>query len=212
MLNKTLAAVDSVDMTVFGILILLIFLLLFTLFAFSVWASRTPGSMSPYSRQPMRKGGDLPYSSKVKVLRFLYDMHQYDNRIFEFETAAVCRETGRIFPKVVTWYGVIKLDWTFLQKRYPGKYVSWGSLTEERKEFIKDAHEPLTGYQTEFSSAIPQPKLVEAKYAFAKPGPLYVDIETMVLLGWQCVPDSDLEVLVVRKPINLIPLGASQQI
>lgn len=166
--------------------------------------------MSPYSRLPMRRAGELSYDSKVKVLRFLYNMHQYDNRIFELEKAAICRETGRIFPNAVTWYGVIKLDWTFLQKRYPGSYVSWGSLTEEQQEIIRAAHDPLTGFQTEFSSPISQPKSIEAKYAFSKPGPLYVDIDTKVLVGWQCVPESDLEVLVVQKPVQLIPIGASR--
>ena len=33
-----------------------------------------------------------------------------------------------------------------------------------------------------------------------RPGPLYVDIETKVLLGWKVVPGTDLEVLIVQKP------------
>lgn len=209
MLANNLAVVGSMDIALFGILILVIFLLLFAVFIFSLWLTRTPGSFSPYSRLPMRKGSELSYDSKVKVLRYLYDMHQYDNRIFELERAAVCRETGRIFPNAVTWYGVIKLDWGFLQKRYPGRYVSWGSLSEAQQEIVRAAHDSLKGFQFEFSSPHPQPKMVEAKYAFAKPGPLYVDIETNVLLGWQSVPQTDLEVMVVQKPVNIIPLGVS---
>lgn len=208
---KALAAVESTDVALFGIVILIIFLLLFAVFVFSVWLTRKSGSLSPYSRQPMRLGSELSYDSKVKVLRFLYELHQYDNRIFEIGRAAVCRETGRIFPNAVTWYNVIKLDWSFLQERYPGKYVSWGSLTEEQQEIVKAAHDTLKGFQTQFSSPNPQPKKIEAKYAFAKPGPLYVDIETNVLLGWQCVPRSELEVLVVQKPVNIIPLGIVEQ-
>jgi hypothetical protein len=51
---------------------------------------------------------------------------------------------------------------------------------------------------------VPQPTLIEAKYAFTKPGPLYVDISTNVLVGWQIVPDTELEVLVVQKPLIYI--------
>lgn len=209
MLIKILAVVGDRDVALFGILILVIFLLLFALFIFSVWLSRTPGSLSPYSRSPMRRGAELSFDMKVKVLRFLYDMHQYDNRIFEFERAAVCRETGRIFINAITWYGVIKLDWSFLQQRYPGKYVSWGSLTDEQQEIVRAAHDTMEGFQVAFSSPQPQPKLIEAKYAFSKPGPLYVDIETNVLLGWKRVPQTDLEVMVVQKPVIVIPLGIS---
>lgn len=205
-----LAAVDPFDTALFGISILIVFLVLFGIFIFGVWVSRLKGSLSPYSRQPMRKGEELSYDSKVKVLRFLYDMHQYDNRIFEFSRAAICRETGRIFPNVITWYGVIRVDWTFLKKRYPGNYVSWGSLTMDQQELVRAVHDNMKGFQVDFSSPIPQPKNVEAKYAFTKPGPLYVDIDTKVLLGWKRVPRSDLEVLVVQRPDNLILLGSSE--
>jgi hypothetical protein len=120
--------------------------------------------------------------------------------------ASICRETGRVFPNSVTWYDKIDLDWTFLQKRYPGVYVSWGSLTDEQQEVIRNSHHSLEGFQIEFSSPYPSPKQIEAKYALARPGPLYVDIHTKVLLGWKSVPDTDLEVLIVQKPkltINL---------
>lgn len=204
-----LAVIEPLDVALFGVGILVVFFVFFAFFIFGVWLSRARGSLSPYSKQPMRKGEELSYDSKVKVLRFLYDMHQYDNRIFELSHSAVCRETGRIFPNAVTWYGVIRLDWTFLKKRYPGNYVSWGSLTIDQKELVRSVHESMKGFQVDFSSSIPQPKGVEAKYAFSKPGPLYVDLETKVLLGWKCVPKSELEVLIVQKPDNLILPGSS---
>lgn len=200
------------DTILFGFFILAVFLLLLGGCVFGVWLTRIPDSVSPYSRRPMRKGVDLSYDSKVKVLRFLYDMHQYDNRIFEFRHSAVCRETGRIFSNCITWYGAIKLDWSFLQKRYPGKYVSWGSLTPEQQEIVKASHDTLAGFQTEFSSPAPQPKAIEAKYAYSKPGPLYVDVENYVLLGWMQVPDTDLEVLIVQRPVHIITLGSSSYV
>lgn len=203
------AAVDPFDVSLFAIAILVVFFIILGLCFFGIWISYLKGSLSPYSKQPMRKGEELSFDSKVKVLRFLYEMHQYDNRIFELRRSAVCRETGRIFPNAVTWYGVIRLDWSFLKKRYPGNYVSWGSLTTDQQELVRAVHTSMKGFQVDFSSSVPNPKGIEAKYAFAKPGPLYVDFETKVLLGWQEVPSSEFEVLIVQKPDNLIFLGSS---
>lgn len=200
----TLAAVNGMDVALFGILILASVLVLVALCAYGIWLSSLPDSLSPYSRLPMRYGRDISYFSAIAVLRYLYNLHQYDNRIFNLKKAAVCRQTGRIFPNAVTWFGKIKLDWSFLQRRYPGKYVSWGSLTEEQQAIVLNAHDSLEGFQTEFSSPRPQPRAIEAKYAFTKPGPLYVDIETKVLLGWKEVPETDLEVLIVQKPVHTI--------
>jgi len=195
---------NPVDIALFGIFILVVFLALFGIFWFNVWLNRLPASKSPYSRLPLRRASELSYDSKEKILRFLYKMFQYDNRIFEFKKAAFCRETGRIFPDSITWYDKIKVDWSFLQKRFPGRYVSWGSLTEEQQEIIRQAHDSLVGFQTDFSSPHSKPSALEAKYAFAKPGPLYVEIETGVLLGWKIVPGTELEVLVVQKPTVIL--------
>ncbi|QLH35517.1 MAG: hypothetical protein HWD61_04665 [Parachlamydiaceae bacterium] len=87
-----------------------------------------------------------------------------------------------------------------MQKRYPGKYVSWGSLSDEQKEIIRLSHHSLEGFQTEYSSSIPAPSQIEPMYANAVPGPLYVDLDTQILLGWKQVPLTDLEVLVVQNP------------
>jgi hypothetical protein len=92
------------------------------------------------------------------------------------------------------------VDWNFLQKRYPGKYVSWGSLTEDQKKEVREQHVSLEGFQTEFSCPEPMPRAIEPKYAFIKPGPLYVDIDHKVLLGWKEVPGTEMEVLIVQKP------------
>ena len=129
-------------------------------------------------------------------------MHEYDNKFFDLNKAAICRTTGRIFPDSVTWYGAVEVDWNFLQKRYRGEYVSWGSLTEEQKTIIKERHLSLEGFQTKFSSPNPSPRFIEPEYAYTIPGPLYVDIRTGILLGWKCVPDTELEVLIVQKPFE----------
>jgi hypothetical protein len=158
--------------------------------------------ISPYTGIPLRRATDLTYFAAERVLRFLYEFQQYDNRIFKLSRAAYCRETGRIFTNCVTWLDTVKVDWTFLQKRYPGSYVSWGSLNKDQQQAVRDAHESLEGFQTEISSPTPSPRGIEPEYAYTKPGPLYVDIETKVLLGWMVVPSTDLEVLIVQKPVR----------
>lgn len=194
------AVVDASQIALFSIFILVVVLVLVGLCCYGIWLTRRPSSVSPYSGLSMRTGADLSYFAAEKVLRFLYNTHEYDNRIFSLRRSAVCRQTGRIFPNAVTWYDKIELDWSFLQKRYPGVYVSWGSLTDEQQEIVRSYHASLEGFQVEFSSPHASPKAIEAKYALAKPGPLYVDIDTRVLLGWKSVPDTDLEVLIVQKP------------
>lgn len=205
-MSQTLAVVSATNVALFGILILVCVLVLVAMCIYGVWLSNRPNSISPYSRLPLRSAADLSYDASLSLLKFMYNLHQYDNRIFSLRNSALCRETGRIFPNARTWYGKVYVDWTFLQKRYPGKYVSWGSLTAEQQGLVRNAHDSLEGFQTDFSSPNPQPRAIAAKYAFAKPGPLYVDLDTKVLLGWKEVPDTDLEVLIVQKPAYIINL------
>lgn len=184
----------------FAIAVLVFFVLLFAAFYAAWWWSKRPQAVSPYSGMPLRRASDLAYFTKEKVFAFLHQMHQYDNRPFRFNRAALCRETGRLFPDCITWYDTIRLDWSFIQKRYPGHYVSWGSLTLEQKDAIKKDHESLEDFQTDFSCETPSPRLIDPDYAYAKPGPLYVDVNTHVLLGWKNVPGTEVEVLIVQKP------------
>lgn len=195
-----LAEITKTGVALFSVAFLFTFLLLVAAFFFTAWKRRHAVSLSPYSGLPLRRAADLPYESKKRILQFLYDKHEYDNRIFEFKRASVCRETGRIFTNSVTWLDTIDVDWSFLQKRYPGNYVSWGSLNDTQQTIIREAHTSLNGFQTDFSSPHPAPRAIEVEYAFSKPGPLYVDLVTKVLLGWQCVPGTTFEVLIVKKP------------
>src|SRR5262249_10682082 len=112
----------------------------------------------------------------------------------------------RIFPDCMTWYGAIRVGWDFIQKRFPGDYVSWGSLTESQQEAVRASHESLEGFQETYSSAIPSPRLVESKYAMEKPGPLYVEIKTGTLVSWMCVPETEVELLIVQKPLKYITI------
>lgn len=157
----------------------------------------------PYTNLPMRKAEGLPFETKRKVYEYLMAMHQYDNRPFKFTKALVCRETGRLFPETIHWSGRMHIDWHFLQKRFSGQWISWGSLSDELRDRVVSLHDSLEGFQTASSSKIPSPRQVEAKYVYLKPGPLYVDINTGNLLGWKVVPDTQLEVLIVQKPNKL---------
>ncbi len=201
---STLATLTSFQVFFFGIAVLIVFFLLFLVFLGTWWVTQRKPSLSPYSGMPLRHATCLSYYSIEQVLKYLYNLHQYDNRLFDIKKAALCRETGRIFPDCVTWYNAIDVDWTFIQKRYPGNYVSWGSLTDSQKQAIEVLHDSLEGFQIAYSSANPSPRKVEEEYVFEKPGPLYVDVQTGVLVGWQCVPQIDLEVLIVQKPTHLI--------
>lgn len=192
---------DNSEIVLFVFLILASLALLIAYFYVIYIKQEKAPSNSPYTKTPLRRASDIPWSSKSKILRYLYDMHQYDNRIFEFRNAAYCRETGRIFINCVTWYGTIKVDWNFLKKRYPGNWVSWGSLDDGQQHSIRQAHGSLDGFQTDFSCPEPAPRAISAEYSWYKPGPLYVDLQTKILLGWKIVPDAFFEVLILQKPL-----------
>ena len=185
-----------------AVAILATFALLFLVFWLTWLSSRRENALSPYTGLPLRRATDLSYHTCEKVLGYLYDLKQYDNRIFRLSKAAYCRETGRLFPNCIDFLDHIYLDWSFLNRRYPGVYVSWGSLTLQQQKAIRDIHGSLEGFQTEESSPTPSPRLIEPEYCFTKPGPLYVNFTTKELLGWKIATDTDIEVLIVLKPIK----------
>lgn len=158
----------------------------------------------PYTGLPLRRGSDISEYAADRIYRYLKNLEEYDNKIFDLKKASYCPETGRIFPNSITWLESIRVDWSFIQKRYKGHYVSWGSLTQEQQNAVRREHASLSGFNTEFSCGVPQPRLIEPEYAYARPGPLYVDVNTHVLLGWRQVPNTDYEVLIVQKPLKLI--------
>lgn len=188
-----------------------IFVLLFSFFIvigvlsgllwFGWWVSQKRGSVSPYSKQPMSLGIDVAPSIRRFVEDFMLSHPQPENRPIEFERAAICRETGRIFSDCIMRGEIVRLDWSFLPKRYPGNFVSWGSLSELEQATLRMCHESLAGFQTEASCTKPMPEAVDGYYAMTKPGPLYVDRRNKILLGWKEVPGTQFEVLIVQKPI-----------
>jgi hypothetical protein len=179
----------------------LVFLVMFGLLWLGRFVTVKRGSLSPYSKQPMLLGSDIAFSAVRAVQDFMRSKKQKSvNPAFAMHEAAICRTTGRIFPDAINFLGVAQIDHRFLEKRHPGRWVSWGSLTEEEKAAVASNHPSLEGFQLSLSSLKRQPKEIEPIYSLAKPGPLYVDLATKTLLGWQCVPDTSLEVLIVQLP------------
>lgn len=168
---------------------------------FGWWVSKKRGSQSPYSKKPMTLGVDIAPSVRRFVNEFLESHPQPENSPIDFDTAAICPETGRIFANAAFRGSFVRLGWDFLQKRYPGRYVSWGSLDELEQATLRLCHESLAGFQTEISCPRPMPQAIDSHYALAVPGPLYVDRNAKVLLGWKQVPGTEFEVLIVQLPI-----------
>lgn len=197
------ALVESTEVLLFAGFILLFFAALIVLSVASYWLNNPKRSRCPYTGRSLWLGENVPLWSVEKIMRFLYyDIHSYDNRVFPMKRALFCRDTGRIFPYCVSWWGYSIVGWDFLQKRCPGNWVSWGSLTTEMQRELREAHRSLEGFQTEFSSPAPSPRAIEEKYIYVKPGPLYVDLETYTLLGWKCVPGTKFEVLIVQRCLS----------
>jgi hypothetical protein len=200
--SNFLADISPTAITLFWFFVLLTIGGLIAYLWVTLWLQKRTGKMSPYTGLPLRPGYELPYESAKQILQYLYDRHEYDNRIFDLQTAAFCRETGRLFPNSITWLETIYVDWTFLQKRFPGHFVSWGSLTDTQQQDLIVAHGSLDGFQTAFSSFNSSPRMIEPEFAYAKPGPLYVDLESKIVMGWQEVPNTDFEVLIVKRPLQ----------
>lgn len=188
------------SVAIFVLVFLLCFAIMFLLLWIGWWTTNRAGNCSPFTGHEMRRGEDLAYSAVQEVQKFLDAMADPDNPVFDIRRAAVCRETGRIIPDTVNAFNVIKADWGFVNKRYPGKWVSWGSLTKAQKEDVIACHDSLDGFQVDESSPNPDPQDVGLYHVTLKPGPLYVDIATRVLMGWKVVPGTNLEVLVVQRP------------
>ena len=192
----------------FLLLISLFFILAIAMIIAILWIgwvfTRLKDDVSPYTGLPLRRGKDLSYNSIQKIYKYMSTLSGYDNQMFKVFRSCVCRDTGRIFPNCITWYGRVRINWSFIKNRYRGEhrgsYISWGSLSHEEKEKMKSYHSSLEGYQTEFSSSRENPSDVEKEYVFKKPGPLYIDPKTGILIGWKCIPDSEFEVLVVQRP------------
>lgn len=208
LLLKVLPQIEPYDIQALGranilLLILAAFVMVSVMALFlwvGWWFTQRSGSVSPYSGKAMRKGNELAYAAMQEVCNYLESFDDLDNRDVSLERAAICRETGRIFADAITAFGVIWVGWSFVDRRYPGNWVSWGSLSPIQQGEVRRCHDTLEGFQVELSCPRLRPCDIDSYHALAKPGPLYVDLRTKVLMGWKMVPGTLLEVLIVQRP------------
>jgi len=198
MVDETLSQVQHFFIVV-GILIALVFLLV-CIFWITWKREGIRGDRCPYCKRSLRLGGDVAVSLAGIVNAFLQEESQEENPPIEFPLASYCPETGRIYPKSVSEKERIQLSWDFIKRRWPGTFISWGALSEEEKGVVRLLHGSLDGFQTEYSSTLPNPESVGGEFSSLSPGPLYIDRETKTLLGWKKVPGTYFEVLVVQQP------------
>ncbi|MGM0439745.1 MAG: hypothetical protein ACQEP8_01355 [Chlamydiota bacterium] len=153
------------------------------------WMVKRPGGVSPYGGGQMLRGTELSMAAIKKIDHYLTRFESDANPNLEFSKAAVCKKTGRVFPNATTFWGIIIVGRNFLARRYPGDYKAWETLTVDEQEDIRKSHDTFDDYNLDYPDT-------------EKPGPLYVDMKTKTLLGWQCVPDTVLEVMIVQKSQN----------
>lgn len=159
------------------------------------------GDLSPYSGRPLRLGMDIARSMAEFINSYLAELpDKEDNPPIDMSKAAYCPVTGRIFSDCVSSSERIVLGWDFVSKRFPGTFVSWGSLSDHEKGEVKLLHESLEWFQTEKSSPLPRPQDIDEQYSLLSPGPLYVDRVQKVLVGWRKIPGTYFEILVVQRP------------
>ena len=177
-------------------------LVLCGLYFFAWWVFNRPDARSPYSKKKMARGSDLTFEAVSHIQDFL---EAQGMAMFDPQKAAVCRQTGRIFPDALNIFGSIKIPKTYLKRKYAGAFVSWGSLSKLEQEKIlsvyTESKKVLEGFQTVYSCKEELPWNTKSAYLLEKPGPLYVDKQSNALLGWKCVPASNLEVLILKSPL-----------
>ena len=196
--------IDSTLLAIIAITLALTVAIMAAVLYIGWWMQDRKRTLSLYTGIPLRRATELSFATWLNIGDFLTALGQYDNRMFNLKYASFCRETGRIFPNSITWFGEIKINWDFIQNRYPGQWISWGSLDPDLQEEIRIAHGSLEGFQTEESCSNPAPRYIEDRYIDLIPGPLYVDINSKIVLGWKRVPGTELEVLIVQKPLETL--------
>jgi hypothetical protein len=133
--------------------------------------SMTGGELAP---------GDLiAFHSVQRVHDFMLSKPQPENTPFKPKDAAVCRETGRVFPNARDGFGVIRVKSSYPNRRWKGSWVLWKELSRAERSRVEGKHGDLSAYESEG---------------------LYADPFDALIMGWQKVPGTELQVLIVEKP------------
>lgn len=147
-------------------------------------------NLSPYCGKPLVPARLLSFSAMEKLSSFLLHLSDEEFYSVDIDRAAICPETGRIFPNAINRWGSIRISRKFLKKYYSGTLVQWNSLSDQEKKIIQSMHFSLSHFSTS----------PHASALHHKPGPLYADREKKILLGWKRIPGTSLEALVLQIP------------
>ncbi|SCA58719.1 Uncharacterized protein AB751O23_AL_00190 [Chlamydiales bacterium SCGC AB-751-O23] len=192
------------SMAIFWVIVLGISALIFLFSLTGWWIFNGRIGKSPYLGGILLNGYEISFPAIEKMHQFFLKYHNADNPIFDLNKATVCKTTGRIFPDTLGFSGAKTTAWSFINKAHSGNYVSWGSLTNtEKNKFLNLLPDSIKDFQIEQSSEESNPEKASEFHQALKPGPLYVDLEQGVLVGWKCVPETVLEVLIVQQTKNL---------
>jgi hypothetical protein len=171
---------------------------LFLFFGGGWWIFFKKRAKSPFSNtflEPCEKV--LSFAAIEKVFRFLNRIHDEYNERFDLKRATICLKTGRIFPNTINRFGIIKIPENYIIHYAKTPLILYASLDKKIKGFLYEKDKVLQGYQT-YTNLDSSKLEIEKSVELMKPGPLYLDPKTGFFLGWQIVPGTSLELLVVK--------------
>ena len=161
---------------------------LIALFWFGWRMTQRSHSVSPYTGIPLRRTTEISYYSAERILKYLYDLHQYDNRIFKSNRLLFAGKRGGFF-KIASPGMMSSASIGISCRNGIPATMSPGEAYQETQDAIREAHASIW---MDFRQRNPPPLLSahdRTGICLYKTGPLYVDPETKVLLGWKKSPE-----------------------
>ncbi len=162
---------------------LLSLLALFSFFALGYFFCNRRGARSPFSGKAMRHGKEFSFEAVSKVLAFLEAENDKDNLPFDLEKAAICEETGRIFPDALNAFEVVKLKKPYTKHFYKAKMEALENLSEKEQMDLRENCDNFS--------------------FFSKNSSIFVDREKGNILAWKKIPETALELMLVKKITDL---------
>lgn len=163
-----------------------------------LWQGRK--TKSPFSHyEYLMPAEQLHFTAMQYVHQFLQN-HPYSQMKVDLTSTLVCRKTGRIFSCDTKCRRTMKSAECYLMQHYSGVLVPWSTLNQEQKQNFVARHSCLKHFQLHPSGANTAFSYSDWTSADMKPGPLFVDLEAGVAVGWQCIPHTNLEIIIVQPP------------
>lgn len=172
-LTKTILGSFTAGM-VFSFLLILIIL-----YAGWKWTNGRWGK-SPFTGANLKLGSELTFDAANKVSRYMLDHSSDQNPGFDITRAAICPDTGRIFPNAIGELEIPKVSKNYLVHLAKGEWTPVSSLSDKGKERLINHVEDFSSYAQDS---------------------LYIDLNTATLIGWKRVPGTSLQLL-IKTPIQ----------